>query len=120
MPFLTSEWLRFLAERAAQSAAQVVLAQSRQGPEPLCAVWRTEAAEMLRRTFERGVRKVMEGIAVLQAEMLDEAEWKRFDNAGRLFWNINTVAEYEEARRWIEEGALRSPVQASLPEDLAK
>jgi len=25
-------------------------------------------------------------------EVVDEADWKRFDSAGRLFWNMNTVA----------------------------
>ena len=102
MPFLTREWLTFLCERARKSEAQVVLAHSKQGPEPLCAGWRTEAAETLLHGFERGVRKVTEGIALLRAEVLDEADWKRFDSAGRLFWNMNTAADYEEARRILE------------------
>lgn len=102
MPFLTREWLVFLGERAARSKAQVVFAHSASGPEPLCACWRTDAAPELRSGFERGVRKVMEGIALLRAEVLDETDWKRFDNAGRLFWNMNTAADYEEARRVLE------------------
>ena len=102
MPFLTAEWLRFLTERAAKSEAEVVLPHSVQGPEPLCACWRTDAVETLRVAFERGVRKVTEGIALLSAEVLDEAEWKRFDNAGRLFSNMNTAQDYEEARRILE------------------
>jgi molybdopterin-guanine dinucleotide biosynthesis protein A len=104
MPFLTHDWLAYLAERAAKSAAQVVLAHSASGPEPLCAYWRTEAAATLRTGFERGVRKVTEGIALLRSEVLDEADWKRFDSAGRLFWNMNTAADYEEARRILEIG----------------
>jgi molybdopterin-guanine dinucleotide biosynthesis protein A len=99
MPFLTRDWLACLAERAAKSAAQVVLAHSASGPEPLCACWRTNAAATLRSGFERGVRKVTEGIALLRAEVLDEADWKRFDSAGRLFWNMNTAADLEEVRR---------------------
>jgi len=99
MPFLTREWLAFLRERAAKSKAQVVLAHSASGPEPLCACWQTDAAAELRSGFERGVRKVTEGIALLRAEVLDETDWKRFDSAGRLFWNMNTAADYEEARR---------------------
>jgi len=105
MPFLTQEWLAFLGERAAKSEAQVVFAHSASGPEPLCACWRTDAAAELRRGFERGVRKVMEGIALLRAEVLDGADWKRFDSAGRLFWNMNTAADYEEARRTLEAGS---------------
>jgi len=102
MPFLTQEWLAFLGERTARSEAQVVFPQSASGPEPLCACWQTDAAAKLRSGFERGVRKVMDGIALLRAEVLDEIDWKRFDGAGRLFWNMNTAADYEEARRILE------------------
>jgi len=102
MPFLTGEWLAFLGERAVKSKAQVVFAHSASGPEPLCACWRTDAAAELRRGFERGVRKVMEGIALLRAEVLDETDWRRFDSSGRLFWNMNTAADYEGARRVLE------------------
>jgi molybdopterin-guanine dinucleotide biosynthesis protein A len=99
MPFLTREWLIFLGESAAKSPSQVVFPHSASGPEPLCACWQTGAAAKLRSGFERGVRKVTEGIALLRAEVLDEADWKRFDSAGRLFWNMNSAADYEEAQR---------------------
>jgi molybdopterin-guanine dinucleotide biosynthesis protein A len=102
MPFLTRGWLAFLGERAAKSKAQVVFPHSASGPEPLCACWQTGAAAELRSGFERGVRKVTEGIALLRAEVLDEADWKRFDSDGRLFWNMNTALDYEEARRILE------------------
>jgi molybdopterin-guanine dinucleotide biosynthesis protein A len=52
--------------------------------------------------FEDGVRKVTEGMKRLEMEVLDEADWKRFDSAGRLFWNMNTQADYEEARQILE------------------
>jgi molybdopterin-guanine dinucleotide biosynthesis protein A len=104
MPFLTREWLAYLLQRAAASEAQVVLAHSENGPEPLCAVWRTDAVETLQSAFERGVRKVTQGISHLRAEVLDERDWKRFDSAGRLFWNMNTTADYEEARRILDAG----------------
>jgi molybdopterin-guanine dinucleotide biosynthesis protein A len=103
MPFLTREWLTFLCDRARGSDAQVVLAHSRNGPEPLCACWRTDAVGTLRVAFEKGVRKVTEGISLLRAEVLDERDWKRFDSSGRLFWNMNTQADYEEARRILEK-----------------
>ena len=102
MPFLTRGWLAFVCERATKSKAHVVLPHSASGPEPLCACWQTAAAAKLRSGFERGVRKVTEGIALLHSEVLDEADWKRFDNEGRLFWNMNTAADYEEARRVLE------------------
>jgi molybdopterin-guanine dinucleotide biosynthesis protein A len=102
MPFLTNDWLKFVCGRAAESKAQVVLPHSASGPEPLCACYRTNAAGPLRAEFERGVRKVTEGLKQVSREVLDEKDWKRFDSAGRLFWNMNTLADYEEARRVLE------------------
>lgn len=99
MPFLTHEWLGFLTERGVKSKAQVVLPYSTHGPEPLCACYRTDAAGALRAAFQSGVRKVTQGLQHVTTEVLDEAEWKRFDSAGRLFWNMNTQADYEEASR---------------------
>ncbi|HEY6387777.1 MAG TPA: molybdenum cofactor guanylyltransferase [Candidatus Acidoferrum sp.] len=102
MPFLTTHWMKFLANRAVKSDAQVVLAHSEHGPEPLCACWRTDTVETLRAAFERGVRKVTQGIQLLRAEVLDGRDWKRFDSAGRLFWNMNTAADYADAQRIVE------------------
>jgi molybdopterin-guanine dinucleotide biosynthesis protein A len=102
MPFVTGGWLSFLIHRAAESKAQVVVPQSTHGPEPLCACYRTDAAEALRVAFESGVRKVTHGLQNLTTEVLDEADWKRFDSAGRLFWNMNTAADYEEAQRILK------------------
>jgi molybdopterin-guanine dinucleotide biosynthesis protein A len=104
MPFLTREWLAFLTERASKSKAQVVVPSSANGPEPLCACYRTDAAVALRTAFQDGVRKVTEGWKHMTIEVLDEADWKRFDSAGRLFWNMNTAEDFEEARRvWETE-----------------
>jgi molybdopterin-guanine dinucleotide biosynthesis protein A len=102
MPFLTWEWLSFLCERAAKSKAQVVVPHSTHGPEPLCACYRTDAAGALRAAFASGVRKVTLGLQHVSTEVLDEGDWKRFDSAGRLFWNMNTATDYEEARRILE------------------
>ena len=102
MPFLTGEWLRHLVTRALASSAEVVAPQSEQGLEPLCACWRTSAAEKLQSAFEEGVRKISQAMKRLPMEVLDEADWKRFDATGRLFWNMNTAADYDEAKRILE------------------
>jgi molybdopterin-guanine dinucleotide biosynthesis protein A len=104
MPFLTREWLAYLVERALASPAEVIVPQSEHGLEPLCACWRTSATGKLRRVFEGGVRKITEAMKHLEMEVLDETHWKRFDSAGRLFWNMNTPADYDEAKRILEAG----------------
>jgi molybdopterin-guanine dinucleotide biosynthesis protein A len=105
MPFLTREWLAYLCEHAVKSTAQVVVPESENGLEPLCACWWGDAATRVQVAFDGGVRKVTEAMKRLPMEVLDEAAWKRFDTDGRLFWNMNTLADYEEARQVIEERA---------------
>ena len=99
MPFLSEEWLRFLTQRAAKSQAEVLAANSAKGPEPLCACWRVAAAARLEKEFLSGTRKITQAMQAIRTEMLDEQVWKRFDSAGRLFWNMNTAADYDEVRR---------------------
>ena len=99
MPFLTPEWLTYLAARAEQSTAEAVVPKSDHGWEPLCACWRTSAVEMILPLFKAGTRKVTEALNALHLEVLDEKDWKRFDTSGRLFWNMNTAADYQEALR---------------------
>ncbi len=102
MPFLSEHWLKELLSRAFRSEAQVVMAKSQHGLEPLCAVWHTKALATVEAQFKLGVRKVTDAVKHLNREILDESVWKRFDSAGRLFWNMNTAADYEEARRILE------------------
>jgi molybdopterin-guanine dinucleotide biosynthesis protein A len=100
MPFLTPEWLQFLVTHALESnkEIQVILPHSAHGPEPLCACYRTCAADPLKNVFDRGVRKVTQALKQVRTEVLDDSVWKRFDSAGRLFWNMNTLADFEEAQ----------------------
>jgi molybdopterin-guanine dinucleotide biosynthesis protein A len=102
MPFLSREWLAHLCETATHSPADVIVPQSPNGLEPLCACWNTRGMTALQAAFESGVRRVTEAMMRLRVEVLDEKDWKRFDSAGRLFWNMNTPADYEEAKRVLE------------------
>jgi len=102
LPFLTQEFLMELREQASRSNAQVVVPESSSGLEPLCACWRVGAAASVQAAFEAGIRKVTEAMKRLPMEVLDESSWKRFDTNGRLFWNMNTPGDFEEARRVLE------------------
>jgi molybdopterin-guanine dinucleotide biosynthesis protein A len=104
LPFLTAEWLESLITHARESnkQIQVLLPHSVHGPEPLCACYRTSSADALKNVFNRGVRKVTQALKEVRTEVLDASVWKRFDSAGRLFWNMNTPADFEEAQRLWE------------------
>jgi molybdopterin-guanine dinucleotide biosynthesis protein A len=102
MPFLTGEWMRELFLRSMRNNAQVVVPRSAGGLEPMCACWRTSARRVIEAQFNRGTRKIGDVFKHLKTEVLDEPVWKRFDTENRLFWNMNTPADYEEARRILE------------------
>jgi molybdopterin-guanine dinucleotide biosynthesis protein A len=101
MPFLTSEFLAYLAAHALASDAQAIVPESAHGREPLCACWRTSCVREIQTAFAGGMRRVNDALKLLRAEVLDESHWKRFDSAGRLFWNMNTPADHAEAQRII-------------------
>jgi molybdopterin-guanine dinucleotide biosynthesis protein A len=105
MPFLTAEFLRFLTDRALASEAAIIVPEVGGRLEPLCACWCSGARTAVQAAFDAGGRKVSEAMKHASMEVLDEADWKRFDTDGRLFWNMNTAADYEEARRVIEKRA---------------
>jgi molybdenum cofactor guanylyltransferase len=98
LPFLTPEWLAHLIERAVTSPADAVIPLNERGFEPLCAMYRKRIQPSLAEALDRGVRKITEGLAGLSIETIAPAEWKAFDPRGRLFKNINTPKDYDEAR----------------------
>jgi molybdenum cofactor guanylyltransferase len=102
LPFLTREWLEFLAARAIDSKTDVVIPRNERGYEPLCAMYRKRAYDGIAAALERGVRKITDGLAELTMAAVARSEWKAFDPHGRLFKNINTPADYEEARAEAE------------------
>jgi molybdopterin-guanine dinucleotide biosynthesis protein A len=105
MPFLTADFLRFLTDRALASEAAIIVPEAANRLEPLCACWCSAATVGIQTAFDAGCRKVTEAMKHVSMEVLDEAEWKRFDTDGRLFSNMNTPADYEAARRIFEERA---------------
>lgn len=103
LPFLTSDWLAHLIERATDSPTDAILPLNERGMEPLCAMYRKRIQTDLSDALDRGVRKITDALAKLTIETIAPAEWKRFDPRGRLFKNINTPEDYEAARVSVKE-----------------
>ena len=98
LPYLTPEWLGFLIARARASEADAVLPMNELGAEPLCAMYHMRGEQAIRDALERGTRKVTDGLASIRVEYLERGDWKAFDSQGLLFKNMNSPADYEEAR----------------------
>jgi molybdopterin-guanine dinucleotide biosynthesis protein A len=98
LPYLTKSWLDFLLQRARECTADALIPMSERGAEPLCAMYRKGCESILSQALEQGVRKVKEGLTRVGAEYITPAEWKGFASDGLLFKNMNTLADYEEAK----------------------
>jgi molybdopterin-guanine dinucleotide biosynthesis protein A len=81
MPEVSAAFLRELLARAMRSPADVLLPYGPDGlPQPLCAVYRRRARQAMEDHFARGVRRVTEALAGLEAEPLVIAEVSHFQN----------------------------------------
>ncbi|MGA8220718.1 MAG: molybdenum cofactor guanylyltransferase [Candidatus Acidiferrales bacterium] len=98
LPYLTKAWLESLVGRALASDGDAVLPMNERGAEPLCAMYQARCEPAIRAALERGTRKVTDGLAGLRVENIEPAEWKAFDSEGLLFKNMNSPADYEEAK----------------------
>jgi len=75
------------------------------GPEPLCAMYHQNAEKRIRSAVEGGVHKVTDSLARLRVEYVEPREWKAFASDGLLFKNVNSPADYEEAKARISAPA---------------
>jgi molybdopterin-guanine dinucleotide biosynthesis protein A len=83
MPRLSARFLRTLLERAeGRGGLCTVPVAPGGGPEPLCAVWRSDALPVVAAALDRGVRKMAEALEIAGAAYwpVDDAAW--FEN-----WN---------------------------------
>jgi len=98
LPYLTKPWLEYLIKRALKSEADAVVPMNVRGPEPLCAMYHKNAEGRIRTAVEGGVRKVTDSFADLSVEHVEPSEWKGFASGGILFKNVNSPADYKEAK----------------------
>jgi molybdopterin-guanine dinucleotide biosynthesis protein A len=99
LPYLTKPWLDFAVVRAQASPADAVLPMNFNRAEPLCAMYHKRCESVIRAALESGTRKVTEGLAQLSVERIEPSQWQAFDADGFLLRNMNSPADYEEAKR---------------------
>ncbi|MCK5734681.1 MAG: molybdenum cofactor guanylyltransferase [Candidatus Latescibacteria bacterium] len=95
MPFVRPEFLSFLAAHA--EGRDVVIPKTAKGYEPLCAVYSKACLKPILSRLEAGRFKVTDLLGQVRVRVVGEAEIGTIDLDGRMFTNINTWAEYEEA-----------------------
>jgi molybdopterin-guanine dinucleotide biosynthesis protein A len=100
LPYLTKPWLEYLVSRAFAAPADVdaVLPMNATRAEPLCAMYHKRSEAAIRLALESGIRKVTDVLAGIRVEPIEASQWREFDREGSLFKNMNSPADYEEAK----------------------
>ncbi len=95
MPFLDSSSLRELLD-ANRKNLDVITLSATDEPEPLVALYRTSTKQLWRDQLESGNLKMREGIFQLRWKVIEP------DSGERVLININTLDDFEKARRKLQ------------------
>ncbi len=100
MPFASSALIEAGSRLLVEEEADVVIAQSTEGYEPLHAVYRRETClPAIEAAIDADQWKVIAWFPQVKVRVLTSEEIKRYDPLGLAFWNVNTPAEFAEAER---------------------
>ena len=102
LPFLDTRFLFYLARMAWERRADVTVPESREhGIQPLSAVYRRRVARIIRGCLEQGQYQTSGFFSRVRCQLIP---WREIARAGfppRIFANMNTLEEYEAAKRIV-------------------
>lgn len=99
LPFISLALLQFLITRARSSPAVVTVPQAGGGWQPLCAVYRREFADTAETALREGRYKIDALFDASHLQVIREDELEAAGFSPRIFRNLNTREELEEASR---------------------
>ena len=100
MPFASAPLLVAAASILSQEGADVVIAETAEGFEPLHAVYRRETCiPAIESAMEADQWRVISWLPQVKVRKLSPEELGRFDPQGLAFWNVNTPEEFSNAER---------------------
>ncbi len=98
LPFVDAGFLRYLIQRAQQSAAMVTVPRAAGGWQPLCAVYRKTFGEFAGAALKTGRNKIDLLFAAAPVLPVEEAEIIAAGFSLDMFKNVNTPEELHNAR----------------------
>jgi molybdopterin-guanine dinucleotide biosynthesis protein A len=98
-PFVSREFLVYLAGRAIDSSAIVTIPEVAGYLEPVCAVYARDFLAIAEQALQRGDNKIAPLLPKDGTLVIGEAELKRFAFTAEMFENLNTPEDLERARR---------------------
>jgi molybdopterin-guanine dinucleotide biosynthesis protein A len=100
MPFASAKLIEVGSRLLVEEEADVVIAKSEEGYEPLHAIYRRETClPAIEAAIDADQWKVIAWFPQVKVRVLTPDEIKRYDTLGLAFWNVNTPEEFAEAER---------------------
>ena len=100
MPFASAKLIEAAGRLLIEEEADVVIARSAEGYEPLHAIYRRETClPAIEGAIDADQWKVIAWFPHVKVRILTPEEIKRYDPLGLAFWNVNTPEEFAEAER---------------------
>jgi molybdenum cofactor guanylyltransferase len=98
-PFLSTEFLDYLIDRALKSSAIVTAPRIAGKVQPLCAVFSRDFLPLAEAALKSGRYKVEASFPPEQTLILSEADLAGFEIGAEMFENLNTPEDFERARK---------------------
>lgn len=100
MPFASPRLIEAMSRLLVEEEADVVIAKSEEGYEPLHAVYRREAClPAIEKSIDADQWKVIAWFPQVKVRVLTLEEIKSADPEGLAFWNVNTPEEFAKAEK---------------------
>jgi molybdopterin-guanine dinucleotide biosynthesis protein A len=100
MPFASTSLIEAMGRLLVENEADVVIAKSEEGYEPLHAVYRRETClPAIESAIEADQWKVIAWFPQVKVHILSPEDVGRYDPSGVAFWNVNTPDEFAEAEK---------------------
>jgi molybdopterin-guanine dinucleotide biosynthesis protein A len=100
MPFASAALVEAASRLLVEEEADVVIAKTDEGYEPIHAVYRREIClSAIEAAINADMWKVIAWFPQVKVRVLTSQEIKRYDPIGLAFWNVNTPEEFMEAEK---------------------
>ena len=104
IPFLQEDLVRLLLGRI-EAAAGVVIPETSEGLEPLCAVYAKTCLPVVERRIEQQKYKIQRFFKSFRVLRIPEETLRAVDPELKSFFNINTPADLARAEAWLQGSA---------------
>ena len=108
-PLIERDFLVYLVTEASRSGAMVTVPRSREGWQPLCAVYHRDFGDIAERALQAGKNKIDPLFSQSETRAISQEELQRMGFAEAMFRNVNTPEDLVRAEKDLAAaGARRS------------